>query len=288
MSGKKSPPALYELYHKGKNTRGGLFGRRKKLNIQNAYDIPAVAPQGSKSVGPVKPTGTHPNIELSEPDKQYEDSNVGFEVEYGRITMILPTWLFVMVVLAILTSLLAAYKLGSTSGAGSTDDTVAGEQIKVSDQNDIRLDAEPSPEMLAALNSEPVTGLVKNSEIVDNENLSNANLSISNPAVVDRPARCLIVFGDTNLDGMRYVRDYFSSKGLELEIVKRSSAKGYTLVTKEGFVSTRDQVYSRLKEQILAIGKSYSLNRESGWPRITERTFSSAYPIDTNDLIYNW
>ena len=285
MSGKKTSPALYELYHKGKKTRGGLFGRRKKINIQNVYDIPSVPAAVSRNNGPVKATLSYSGNDVPAIDDDNDDSNVRFEVEYGRITMVMPVWLFVMLTLAILTSLLAAYKLGATPGVASAGaDTMAADETVVVD-DETRLDAEPSAEMIAALNSEPVSGLVQNSESIETANAERAG---SGSTIVERPARCLIVFGNTNLEGLEHVQAYFASKGMALEIVKRSGAKGYTLVTQEGFVSTREAIYSQLTGKIKTIGMSYILKRESGWPRISERTFETAYPIDTSKLIYDW
>ncbi len=292
MSGKKSPPALYELYHKGKKSRGGLFGRRKKLNIQNAYDIPAVpAPGSSQPAGSVKkPLASYPTTpaDVSPVDDGEDDSNLSFEVDYGRITMVMPVWLFVMLVLAVLTSLLAAYKVGMTANIGKkavVDESAGSDNTEMVEDNS-RLDAEPSPEMIAALNSDPITGLVQNSEVLES---NNANTAGNAEPVEERPVRCLIVYGgETDLTKLKYVQDYFKSQGMELEIVKRSGTRGYILVTKSGFVSSRDEDCIRLKSKILSIGKSYIVNWKSGWPRINERTFDSAYPIDTSKLEYDW
>ena len=286
MSGKKSSPALYELYHKGKSSRGGLFSRRKKLNINNAYDIPSVPAPVSKPIGPVRPPAADRPVLPDTPadSAEYDDSNVAFEVEYGRITMIMPVWLFIMVVMAVLTSLLAAYKLGATSGGNVAGAVKDSGTTAVDD--DPRLDAQPSQELIAALNTEPVGGLVNNSEVLQD---TIAEAKANGTEIIERPARCIIVFGiGSELESLQYVQEYFASQGLSLEIVKRNGTKGYILVTRDGFDSTKDHSYLAMKSKIKTIGKSYILNRENGWPRITIDTFDDAYPIDTNKLIYEW
>ncbi len=303
MSAKKGAPALYELYHSGKTPRKGLFSKSKPAEINltgNVKDIPMAKPQPvAKPTLNVGKAFAAPVVTIGKgQDNPVDGSSQGImSFLFGNISFTLPVWLFGLICLSVIFTIVAAYSLGGGSRVQpviSTDnqsEVVAEHSEAVSDDLSA---AVTSPEMQAAVNSDPIeliTGAVRADNRVmaktDNSNLAQQPPVIPNNSSMssERPSRCLIVYGDKNLAGLEVIRSFFQQNGLSLDIAKRGSE--FVLVTREGFASTREPIYKALKDKIQSVGEKYIVNRPEGGLRISLATFRSSYPIDTEKLNFN-
>ena len=129
-------------------------------------------------------------------------------------------------------------------------------------------------------------GIVQISEYIEKANGFKLQYKLVDKTVKIQPKRCLVVFSGIELDKAAIVKDFFDKNGLKLEIVSRKGTKGYTLVTHDGFAWTKDDEFRELRGSVKLVGSLYSLWYKEGWPRITNKTFESAYPIDTDRLEY--
>lgn len=300
MSAKKGAPALYELYHSGKTPRKGLFSKSKPAEVNltgNVKDIPMARPQPvAKPTLNVGKAFAAPVVSIGKgQDNPVEGSSQGaMSFLFGNVSFNLPVWLLGLICLSVIFTIVAAYSLGNGGGKTVIDtdnrvEVMAGQSDAVAD--DSSATAVTSPEMQAAVNSDSltlITGAVRAENRViattDNSNMSQQPPVIDNgPALSsERPARCLIVYGDKNLAGLEVIRNFFQQNGLSLDIAKRGSE--FVLVTREGFSSTREPIYKALKDKIQSVGEKYIVNRPEGGLRISLATFRSSYPIDTEKL----
>jgi hypothetical protein len=293
MSAKKGAPALYELYHSGKTPRKGLFGKSKpEPKVGDVKSIPMATPQTvAKNQINVGKAFDRPVVSIGRGDDAAESSPRGpFDLLPARVTFTLPGWLLALISMVFIVIIIAAFSLGRNAGnsSGPTEPTDTQDTVPSEQQTDQVVNPNPltSLEMQVAANSQVSPGLMATGAVnVENRLATNTqNGGSAANAIIQRPARCLVVCGGNSLQELEVVRNFFIKNGLILDVAKAGGR--FILVTRDGFASSREPIYDVLINKIKSVGEKYVSNRPEGGPIITLNTFQSSYPSDTNKLEY--